>query len=230
MHKVTCVYVSNRQMYAETGRWEDVLGYSWVWAVISWPLNWSRCSAGNPRGPSQIWLARSPQPADDKNCSSRRANLHRMLLCIYIYIYYIYIYNSIYKLTGCVKAASLRAMKHAETGQAGTGRAVSMRVGLAELFSSLWGQQWLRWWIHHCCKSPAGGQIGSNPPWEEDTWQENDEPVGSSVWNLYCIALCLCERVLMNILHIFLYRRRGSRISSDKQNIFKKSLKNMDKH
>ncbi len=26
MHMVMCVYVSNRQMYAETGRWEDVLG------------------------------------------------------------------------------------------------------------------------------------------------------------------------------------------------------------
>ncbi len=92
VHEVTCVYVSNRQMYADTGRWEDVLGYSWVWAVISWPLNWSRCSAENPRGPSQIWLARSPQPADDKNCSSQRANLHRMLLCIYIYIYILNIY------------------------------------------------------------------------------------------------------------------------------------------
>lgn len=80
-----CVYASDSQTYGETGRWENVLGYSWVWTVISWPLNWSRCLAGNPRGPSQIWLPRSPQPADDKHCGSRRANPYRMFLWIHTY-------------------------------------------------------------------------------------------------------------------------------------------------
>lgn len=88
------------------------------------------------------------------------------------------------------------------------------RVRWAQWEPNAWGWAWQScsllsggsrvntWWIHHCCRSPAGGQIGSNPPWEEDTWhrQENDEPIGSGVWNLYCIALCLCELGLMNIL------------------------------